>query len=146
MTGYNQKALNDYADESGIVIDVIEEQYHDEIDKGLVISQDPEPGTEIEKGGKVKVIISKGKDNRPFKIVPDYITINYDPESRGKPQVVQIYIDDVNRNIDELYEEFVITKKTVKRIELLIAPDSKAIVKIVRDGEVYFEKEYTYPQ
>ncbi len=146
LTGYNQKALNDYADESGIVIDVIEEQYHDEIDKGLVISQDPEPGTEIEKGGKVKVIISKGKDNRPFKIVPDYITINYDPESRGKPQVVQIYIDDVNRNIDELYEEFVITKKTVKRIELLIAPDSKAIVKIVRDGEVYFEKEYTYPQ
>ena len=39
----------------------------DTIPKGLVISQNPAAGTELKKGDKVKVVISKGKEAIPPK-------------------------------------------------------------------------------
>lgn len=144
LTGYNQKALNDYADETGLVIDVIEERYSETVDKGLVISQEPEAGTELHKGDKVEVILSKGKSNLPFKPYPYEFIIPYEPSEEGKEQVVQIYIGNVNRDIDELAEEFKIRKNTTKKVEFLIAPDSSAYLRVVRDGKVIREEKFNY--
>ena len=43
--------------------------------QGAVISQDPEPGKKVEKGTKITVVISKGKEAIPPKKVPEEITI-----------------------------------------------------------------------
>ena len=44
------------------------------IPEGSVISQDPEPGTKVEKGTKITVIISKGPEELPPKEVLVEIT------------------------------------------------------------------------
>lgn len=147
LTGYNEKAVNDYAEDSGLFIEIASQQeYHDTIEKGLVISQDPEPGTELHKGDKVTVILSKGKEELPFKTVTVDLKISFEPIGDQNEQAVQIYIEDVNRDIDDLADEFKISKNTTRRIELLVSPDSPAFVKVIRDGKVVLEEEVPYPQ
>lgn len=147
LTGYNEKAINDYAEESGLFIEIASQQeYHETIEKGLVISQNPESGTELNKGDKVTVVLSKGKEELPFIEKTVEIDIDYEPSEEGKEQEVLIYIEDVNRDINELAERIKISKNTTIRLKLLISPDSPSVVRVVRDGDVYTEKKYSYPQ
>ena len=62
LTGYSPISVQDYADEEGLIADVSQKQYHESIPEGSVISQDPEPGTKVEKGTKITVIFSKGPE------------------------------------------------------------------------------------
>lgn len=147
LTGYTEKAVNDYAEESGLFIEIASEhEYHETIEKGQVISQDPEPGTELHKGDKVTVVLSKGKEELPFIEKTVEIDIDYEPSEEGKEQEILIYVEDVNRNINELAEKIKISKNTTIRLKLLISPDSPATVRVIRDGDVYTEKEYSYSQ
>ena len=99
LTGYSPIGVQDYADEKGLIADVSQKQYHESIPEGSVISQDPEPGTKVEKGTKITVVISKGPEELPPKEVPVEITIPYDPLVEGTPQIVRISVGDMNNDI-----------------------------------------------
>lgn len=59
FTGFLQKEAEKQAKEQGLVLEISEE-YSDEIEAGIVISQDKEADTEVEKGSKIRIIVSKG--------------------------------------------------------------------------------------
>ena len=73
----NAKGAQDYVDSVGLTLDASEERYDDTIPAGNIISQTPAPGTEMKKGDKVSVVISKGKEEKPPKTVSREITIEY---------------------------------------------------------------------
>jgi len=146
LSGYSENALREYAGRYGITIDIAGEEYHDSVAEGLVISQDPKPGTELKKGDKVSVILSKGKEPLPPKTVTVDLTIQYtgNPQQR-EPQRVQIFIEDMNHSIQEPYETFDITETTRRRIELVIEPGKKGRYKVVIDDQVVTDQEVNYP-
>ena len=146
LSGYSENALREYAGRYGITIDIAGEKYHDSVAEGLVISQDPKPGTELKKGDKVSVILSKGKEPLPPKTVTVDLTIQYtgNPQQR-EPQRVQIFIEDMNHSIQEPYETFDITETTRRRIELVIEPGKKGRYKVVIDDQVVTDQEVNYP-
>ncbi|MCK1992525.1 Stk1 family PASTA domain-containing Ser/Thr kinase [Peribacillus muralis] len=145
LKGFNQAGLNDYSNESGIKIDLEEEVYDDSVEKGLVISQSPEPGTKVEKGSTVKVVLSKGKEEIPPKIVTEEIKIEYDPVEPGKAQKVQIFIEDINNSMTEPKESFFIVEDGKRTIELTVSQDKKAGYKVMRDNQVIIDKTVSYP-
>ncbi|PJN87098.1 Stk1 family PASTA domain-containing Ser/Thr kinase [Bacillus sp. mrc49] len=145
LKGFNEAGLNDYSNESGIKIDVEEEVYDDSVEKGLVISQSPEPGTKVEKGSTVKVIVSKGKEEIPPKTVTEKIKIEYDPVEPGKAQKVQIFIEDINNSMTEPKESFFIVEDAKRTIELTVSQDKKAGYKVMRDNQVIIDKAVSYP-
>ncbi|MEX2625540.1 MAG: PASTA domain-containing protein, partial [Ilumatobacteraceae bacterium] len=61
--------------ELGLVLIGPEEDFDDEVPEGLVISQDPEPGAEVERGSEVTVTISLGPDVVP---VPEVIGLTFE--------------------------------------------------------------------
>lgn len=63
LRGYNEKGLQEYEESSGLKVEYGEEEYHEEVPEGLVIKQDPAPGTNLARGQKVTVVLSKGKKN-----------------------------------------------------------------------------------
>jgi eukaryotic-like serine/threonine-protein kinase len=146
LTNYNLQNLNAYAEATGLVINIVEEKYDDEVPIGFVISQSPEPGTELDKGDEVKVVVSKGKKEIPPKQVFREITIPYDAEPLGTPQEIQIFIEDINHSMTEPYETFYITETVKKRLEFFIAPGEKAGFKVIKDRNVIMDEVIPYPE
>lgn len=145
LTEYNAKGVQEYAESVKLEIDMTKEEYHDTIAKGLVISQDPKPGTELKKGSKVTVVLSKGKEEIPPKTVIEEVVIPYESLT-GQPQEVQILIEDMNRSMTEPFDTLYITETTKIRLEFIIAHGKKAGYRIIRDNTVFLEKVIPYPE
>ena len=106
LAEYNEKGLEDYAESTGLHIDMTAEDYSATVPAGLVISQDPAAGTELVKGDTVKVVISKGQKAIPPETVTREITIEYDPVEEGEKQVVKIFIEDATHSMTVPFETF----------------------------------------
>ncbi|MGE7601848.1 Stk1 family PASTA domain-containing Ser/Thr kinase [Peribacillus sp. NPDC097675] len=145
LTGFNETALNDYSNESGLKIAVEKEVYSESVAEGLVISQSPEPTTKVDKGSTVSVVLSKGKEEIPPKTVTEEFTIEYDSVEPGKPQQVQIFIEDINNSMTEPYDTFALLENQKQELKLLVSKDKKAGYKVMRDGQVIKEKTVSYP-
>jgi eukaryotic-like serine/threonine-protein kinase len=146
LTGFNQKNVEEYQESTGLNIDMSNMEYHETIPEGTVIRQSPEPGTELEKGDMVKVVLSKGKEEIPPKALKEQVIIPYEPLVEGTPQVVRIYIEDMTRNMTTPSDTFTITETEERTIELLIPYGETAGYKIFRDDVVYEEREFEYPE
>ena len=120
------------------------EEYNDSVAKGMVISQYPVAGTRVNKGSTVNVVISKGVKEVPPEVVTREVMIPYEPVVEGEEQHVQIYIEDMNESMTELYEELYITEDTTISLEFTIAPNKKAGYKIMRDNRYILEESIPY--
>ena len=150
LTQYTLKSAQDYTSEAGLTLDT-QEKYDEKVPADMIISQTPKPGTEMEKGDTVTVIISKGKEEKPPRTVIKDITIDYEPTDPvvGEPipkQEILIYIEDMNHSMTEPADHFFITETTKKQIELTIPFGGKAGYKIIRDTKVIAEDVINYPE
>ena len=149
LTNYSENALKTYAETKGIKIVVESEEYHDTIPAGLVISQDPEPNTEIEKGSIVNVIISKGKELKPKQVdIPISVSYPGEPDEEGNlPELeLLIYIEDMNHDGTTPVISEKITADFNYVIRLEIAPESTARYKVVLDGKVIEDVDIPYSE
>jgi eukaryotic-like serine/threonine-protein kinase len=146
LTGYSPLSIEDYADEKGLIADVSQKQYHESIPEGSVISQDPEPDTEVEKGTKITVVFSKGPEELPPKEVVRQVPIPYDPLVEGTPQIVRISVGDMTNDISVPAYEYEITQNETKEIKLIIAPDTKASYQVTVDDKVVLSESVSYPE
>lgn len=146
LTGYSETGLKDYAAENELKIDIEKEEYHDSISEGQVISQSPAALSTIDLGSTIKVVLSKGKKVIPPKTITKEVTIEYEPDKEGKAQHIQIYIEDVTRNMDEPFDSFYIVETVKRTLELTVANDQAAKYKIMRDNKVWIDEEVPYSE
>lgn len=146
LRGYNEKGLQEYEESSGLKVEYGEEEFHEEVPEGLVINQDPAPGTNLASGQKVTVVLSKGKKELLPKTENIEISVPYEPAAEGEPNEVQIIIKDMNNPGSEPVHTELIYEDTVIPIDITIAPGQNATYKVLRDGQVFEEKEIPYPE
>ncbi|PLR84165.1 serine/threonine protein kinase [Bacillus canaveralius] len=146
LRGYTSANVKNYADSAGLMLDMSEEQYDDTVPNGQVISQSPQPGSKLNKGDKLTVVLSLGKQEIPAKPVRETVTVLYEPEVAGQPQQVLIYIEDMNNSMTVPYEDLTITENRDIVLEFLIKRGDTAGYKIIRDGRVYKEDVIEYPE
>ncbi|MBS4203832.1 Stk1 family PASTA domain-containing Ser/Thr kinase [Lederbergia citrea] len=145
LTEYNKKGLEIYEEATGIYIDVASEEYSDHVPEGLVISQNPAPGTHLSKGDRVNVTISKGKEEIPPDTFSKEIMIPYNPEEEGKPQEIKIFIEDMNHhNFSVPVETFTIEHDVVKELQFTVEKGKKASYRVMSGDSVVEEKEVEY--
>jgi serine/threonine-protein kinase len=145
LTGHTAKSVSDYADTTGLSIDITEE-YNEDVEKGLVVSQNPQSGTELKKGSKVSVVISKGVEEIPPKEVTEEIAIVYDESLEGEEMEIQIYIQDMNRSMTTPVETFTITETITKKLEFTIAHDTPAGYRVFGNNMVINQGIVEYPE
>ncbi|CEG26775.1 Stk1 family PASTA domain-containing Ser/Thr kinase [Bacillus sp. B-jedd] len=146
LTQYNEKSLADYAESTGLVVKLGEPVYDDKIDKGLVVSQTPNPGTQLVKGDTVTVVLSKGKEEILPRTYRKEVTVEYNPEVPGQPQEYEIYIDDVEHSMTEAADSGVITANRTFVIELKVPYGKKAGYKIMLDNRVIEDETVSYDE
>ena len=144
LTDYNQKALDDYESDTGLKITIDKEEYSSTVKEGQVISQNPVAGTAVEIGSEVKVIISKGEEEIPPKVMSKEVTITYDEDLAGVPQTVTILIEDLNNTMTEPFETFEMTETVKKTLQFTVPHNGKAGYKIIKDNSVYDEGVISY--
>lgn len=144
FSDYNKKALQVYEENNGIKFNITEE-FNNAVPEGLVISQDPAPGTQVKKGSQVNIVISMGIEQVPKKVSREF-TIRYNPEMAGNPQTVQIYVSDLDHNDNVPSYEFKILQDTTYSVDFRIEPDGEAYYKILLDGDLYEEDAIYYPK
>lgn len=160
LKGFNKDELTEYAKTSGFNITIVREDFSSTVQQGRVISQKPAAG-EVEKTQKVEVILSKGAEKKPVRHIVKSVTIPYlieesslDSENEEEeteveditniPQTIRIYIQDRKHTMADTFEEFTITKDTVKRITIELEEGQKGAYKIMRDNTLIAEETFNY--
>lgn len=150
LSGFTEADLNEYARSSGFNIRIVDEASSETVAAGVVLSQTPAAGEELEAGSDILVTVSSGPAALPLKTYIHTIQIPYEPAepaAEGEEpveQTVSIYIQDENTTMAEAAEEFTITEDTSRRIELQIAEGKSAVYRIVRDERVIEEETIGY--
>ncbi len=144
LTGMTTNEVVEYANSVGLSIDTTKEEYDKTVEKGKVISQDQPAGTELSKGAKVTVIISKG--NFPPKTVTKEITIEYQGTTLGQSNEIQIYIEDMNHSMTEPYKTLYISQDVKETLEFMIEYKGFAGYKVMRDNNVIMSDKVYYPE
>ncbi|MEN1934363.1 Stk1 family PASTA domain-containing Ser/Thr kinase [Paenibacillus sp. 102] len=147
FSGWTENYVNSYLNENKLVPN-IKREYSDTVEKGLVVSQAPKPGTPLKEEDKVTVTISDGPKPKVTKTVKvDNISLPYEAPAEGekKPQTIEIYKEDMQQKMDKPIETRTITESATISLEFVIQEGTKGHYKIVRDGTTIIDKEVPYP-
>lgn len=154
LTGYSESQIEEYEAKSSLEINVKERQHSDSVPEGQVISQKPSAGTKMEKGQKVSVVISEGKERQPIKHIIQTVTIPYtveevedeedDDERSTTSQKVRVYIQDRNHSMTDPYEEFTITEDKEITIKIELEEGGRGAYRVMRDNVQIEEETFDY--
>ena len=139
---YSRADVDDYVKREGFNL-TIEEEASDEVAAGFVIRQSPEPKTAMNAGDRITVVYSTGPKEVSKITFEKEIDIPYnkkleDPEdedSQVLPNVIEIYIEDLNNDLDTVVREFLITENEVYSLSFTVVEGEKARYRVFRDKE-----------
>ena len=148
LSGMTRSEVQNYADRNNLTVQ-FSEDYSNQVKEGLVISQSPSAGTEVVVGSTIQAVISLGPKEQPPKTHKVTFTVPFQPKEDEEgnlqtEQTVQIYVDDMNKNITEVFHEENISSNREYTLTLVIAEGQTAAYKVVRDGEVIFDQKIAY--
>lgn len=151
LNNLNGLSLNDakkYAEQNNLRLNVSEE-HSDAVKEGVVIRQSPAANTEVTIGSSINVVVSLGPKALPPKSHTVTFTVPFQPTENDEgewqtEQIVQVYIDDMNNSLSNVFDEDVITSNQEYTLTLVIAPNETATYKVVREGEVIIERTVSY--
>jgi len=125
LKGYTRSGVQEYAKQNGLKLQITEENSNETED--TVIKQSPAEGTALKQGDTLTVVISKGKGER---VVSRKFTIPYEEKKQAnngngnnattqekKQNVVEVFIQDANNNINTAYRSFKITETTTISVD-----------------------------
>jgi serine/threonine-protein kinase len=139
--GWTEEKVSKFVQENNLSLDTSEQKYSNEVDDGLVISQEPKNGTTIKKGTMVKVVLSKGPEPKVYeftKIIPFY------SEDGLIEYIVEVYIDDMEHEMAGKPDVIKIKETTEIPIKLVIPYNGKASYKILVNGNLLDSGEISY--
>lgn len=130
LRNYSLKGAQDYAKEHGLTLQ-INQEYSDDVEKGLVISMDPGPGTKVDRGSTITIKVSRGPKKEKETTITKTFTVNYvgdnvnknekpdndkdnssssSESSESKGDHVQIYIKDDDHSLSNIYRDLYIKR------------------------------------
>jgi eukaryotic-like serine/threonine-protein kinase len=132
LLGLPQAKVYAYIAEQNLSI-IHKDDYSNTVEKGAVISQNPEFGTFVETGTEIEVVFSKGPSpQQPITVTKEF-TIEI--ENENKEYEIEIYFTDANFE-NSLYEADVISQNKTYRIPLTINPGGSATYQVLIDGNL----------
>lgn len=152
LADYTEAELEKYAETSGFNIRILKRVESDTVEEGRVISQEPSANAELERGSRVDVVLSKGKEKKPVKLFVHRVFIPYEPSneededenSEPEPQTIKIYIQDRKHSMTIPVAEFKITEDTERDITVELEEGQNGQYQVRRGSEIIAEYTFDY--
>lgn len=162
LRNYSLKGAQDYAKEHGLTLQ-INQEYSDDVEKGLVISMDPGPGTKVDRGSTITIKVSRGPKKEKETTITKTFTVNYvgdnvnknekpdndkdnssssSESSESKGDHVQIYIKDDDHSLSNIYRDLYIKRDMSFSIPFSIK-NGNGQLRVVRNGETILNEKVT---
>lgn len=145
LTNYTLKSVQDYANDMGLTLKV-EQEYSDEVTNDAVIKQEPAAGTQIQRGDTLTVTISKGvdpakesskpADDESYESFSINVKIPYQQTTATTGNTIQVYLEDQNHSLNDLYQSFDITRDTTLTLPFILENGKTGKYRIYRDGQL----------
>lgn len=154
LSNSTQEDVEKYAAQEGLKVDFSKE-YSDTVEEGKVISQKPSPYTNVEKGTKIDVVISKGKkpEEKPKpKPEPEKqeditfnnkITVEVSKGDENKEFQVRIVYSDAKEE-NAVFVEEAISQTKEYMVPLTVATDHDASYTVYLNGKEQASKTFNY--
>lgn len=148
LSRYSQASVEDYVEGMGLNL-TVQEKSSDDVDLGLVISQEPQAGTSIEAGDSLTVVYSTGPEESKNIAFSKKIELVYeekyedpgDEDSKKLENEIEIYIGDLERDIDNLEHKLTIQSNQNYHMNFIVKEGEKAQYRILRDGELIIDEQ-----
>jgi beta-lactam-binding protein with PASTA domain len=148
LTNYTLKSVQDYASDLGLKLQ-INKEYNDTVANDMVITQQPSAGSDISEGDTLTVTISQGKD--PAKEDQDdqdsytsftiSVNVPFQPTANQTSNKIQVYIEDKDHSLSNVYQSFDITNDTSITIPFVLEGNKAGKYKIYRDGQLVAQND-----
>ena len=133
------------------------------MEKGLVISMDPGPGTKVDRGSTITIKVSRGPKKEKETTITKTFTVNYvgdnvnknekpdndkdnssssSESSESKGDHVQIYIKDDDHSLSNIYRDLYIKRDMSFSIPFSIK-NGNGQLRVVRNGETILNEKVT---
>ncbi|WP_328589049.1 Stk1 family PASTA domain-containing Ser/Thr kinase [Sutcliffiella halmapala] len=122
-----------HLDSLGIIPEV-EEEYNADVSAGNIIKQNPAPESRVKKGDKIQLIVSKGPQPED-KTIDVPLEIAYKPSEEGAEQKIDLFVEDLNTNMDDPKETYIITDDLKTEFTITVPYKQKARYEVFVDGE-----------
>jgi serine/threonine-protein kinase len=156
LMGLTKDEVEAFAKDTGLKT-IYENEYSDTVEKGKVISQDPPPYTELQKGDTVTVKLSDGPDpakeeeeqtgsqpdvpeSKQFKAK---LTVKIPKKNNKEPVAVKIVYSDLNES-GKVFAEETITETKDYEIPMTVAKGGTASYTLYINGKEETTKTYDY--
>lgn len=149
LLGYTREDVDAFVDENELSLSTSEEA-SDTVPIGQVIRQEPEKGTSLYAGDRIKVVFSTGPKETTTVAFSEQVTIPYeeklsepeneDEEPEPLPNEIKIYIEDYENDFETVFEEFTIQEDTSQRLSFIVEEGKSAKYRVERDGKTIIEK------
>jgi eukaryotic-like serine/threonine-protein kinase len=144
LIGASEQDVKTFTENAGLTVEFSKE-FSDTVEKGRVISQDPSPFTQVEKGATISVVLSDGpeeseepptEEEPPVedRTVTKDIEVKLDKKDRREPVTVKIVYSDKNAS-NEVFVEEQITDKKKYQLPLTIAEGGSASYVVYINGK-----------
>lgn len=158
LKNYSLKSVQDYAKDNDLTLQ-INQEYSNDIEKGMVISTEPGAGTQIERGSTLTINVSKGRKEEENTNITKTFTVNYvepkedtddssssDISASSKPTKkgnhVQIYIKDDDHSLGNIYRDLYITHDMSFSVPFSLK-NGEGQLRVVRDGQTILNEKVT---
>lgn len=162
LHNYSLKSAQDYAREHGLTLQ-INQEYSDDVEKGMIISMDPGPGTKVDRGSTVAIRVSRGPKEEKETTITKNFTVSYvgsvtdssdktdndkdednssSKSSENKGDHVQIYIKDDDHSLSNIYRDLYIKRDMSFSIPFSIK-NGPGQLRVVRNGETILNEKVT---
>jgi beta-lactam-binding protein with PASTA domain len=148
LIGLTLEQAKEYAERNDLKL-TVNEDYSDTIESGRISKQSPTANSIVREGDTVTVTVSKGREARPPRSHKVTFTVEFDPRMTDEgelqtDQLVQIYVDDMNEDITEVFHEDRISSDKQYTLTLVIAENEVAEYRVVRDGKEIIRERIPY--
>lgn len=145
LIGATEQDVKTFAENAGLTVEFSTE-FSETVEKGRVISQDPSPFTQVEKGATISVVLSDGPEETEEPPPSDgeepsgdrtttkEIEVKLDKKNGKQPVVVKIVYSDKNAR-NEVFIEETITETKKYQIPLTIAEGGSASYAVYINGK-----------